>query len=34
MSKEKECIRCGNDFDTWEDDDMCSKCKEEEKNEN
>jgi len=30
MNQEKECIKCGNYFYTWEDDEMCQKCAQEE----
>jgi len=28
--KDKECIKCGNDFETWEVQEMCNECEEEE----
>lgn len=30
MNKEKECIKCGNDFETWENQEICKKCEVEE----
>jgi len=30
MNQEKECIKCGNYFYTWEDQEMCEKCAQEE----
>jgi len=28
--KTKNCEKCGNEFDTWEDEDLCTKCRNEE----
>jgi len=29
--QEKECLKCGNDFENWENQEMCNECEEEEK---
>lgn len=30
MKQEKECLKCGEDFDAWDDEKYCEKCEAEE----